>query len=83
MASGRDVKKLNLNRLAQDNIDISAQHFSDLSHDNCHSRDAIENRLLFLQYKQPIAYIAIANSPKWVNDLIRTLLNLVQGKQHR
>lgn len=43
MASGRDVKKFNLNRLAHDNIDTSAQCFSDISHDNYHSRDASKN----------------------------------------
>lgn len=44
MASGRDVKKFNLNRLGRDNIDTSAQYFSDISldisHDNYHSRDS-------------------------------------------
>lgn len=43
MASGRDVKKFNPNRLAHDNVDTSAQCFSDISHNNCHSRDALKN----------------------------------------
>lgn len=47
MASGRDVKKFNLIRLAHDGIDTSADCFSDISHDNCHSRDALKNSPLF------------------------------------
>jgi hypothetical protein len=82
MASGRDVKKFNLNRLAHDNIDTSAQYFSDISHDNCHSRDALK-KYHFLQYKQQRAYIAITNLPEWLKDIIQILLSLVPGKQHR